>query len=219
MKVEIFSDVMCPFCYMGKRKFEMALEQFSGKEKVEVIWRSYQLNPMIKTDPSMRIDEYLSKEKGISRERATEMNNYVKEAGEKVGLTYNFEKVVVANSFKAHRFLHFAASKGKQNEAGEKLFKAYFTDGANTDDNEVLIKIGVEAGLDALEIITMLNGNDFSPEVENDLQESRMFGVTGVPFFIFNRKYAVSGAQEPAVFLEILEKVEAEIEESQPLGN
>jgi predicted DsbA family dithiol-disulfide isomerase len=196
---------MCPFCYIGKRKFETALTQFQHKENIHIIWKSYQLSPDMKTDPTVNIHEFLAKHKGFSVQEAKEVNEHVAHLAEQVGLKFNFDKSVVANSFNAHRFAHFAKSFGKQNEAEEKLFYAYFTDGKNIDDYPTLIQIGAEIGLDTSELQQALDSGMYADDVKTDMQEARQIGVRGVPFFVFNRKYAVSGAQNVQTFLETLE--------------
>ena len=206
MKLEIWSDVMCPFCYIGKRKFEKALEQFPHKDKVKIEWKSFQLNPDMVTDPGKNIDTYLSEIKGISLERAKEMNAYVTNMAKEVGLTYNFDKAIVANSFDAHRFSHFAKSKGLQDAAEERLFKAYFTEGKNTAEHSTLIQLGIEIGLEENELKKILASNAFAEEVQQDIYEAQQVGARGVPFFVFARKYAVSGAQDSKTFLEVLNK-------------
>ncbi len=206
MKVEIWSDVMCPFCYIGKRKFENALSAFPDKDKIEVEWKSFQLAPEMKTTPGKTIHEYLSEHKGLSLADAKRMNDHVTAMAAKVGLTYNFDTAVVANSFNAHRFSHFAKEKGKQNEAEEKLFYAYFTEGKNTDDFNTLIKLGEEIGLEPMEVRTALEKGSFGDEVTADIEEAHQLGVNGVPFFVFDRKYAVSGAQESQTFTQVLTK-------------
>jgi predicted DsbA family dithiol-disulfide isomerase len=156
MKVEIWSDVMCPFCYIGKRRFEKALDQLPGKENIEVIWKSFQLNPDLKTDPTKNINQYLSEVKGMSMERAAQLNQQVTAMAAGEGLHYELDKAIVANSMVAHRFSHFALSKNKQNEAEELLFKAYFTEGKNTDDINILINLGKSIGLDDIELRKVL---------------------------------------------------------------
>ncbi len=195
MKVEIWSDVMCPFCYIGKRKFENALSVFPHKDKIEVEWKSFQLAPEIKTTPGKTIHEYLAEHKGFSLADAKRMNDHVTAMAAKVGLTYNFDKTVVANSFNAHRFSLLARTKGKQNEAEEKLFQAYFTEGKNMDDYNTLIQLGEEIGLEPMEVRTALEKGSFGDEVRADIEEANQLGADGVPFFVFDRKYAVSGAQ------------------------
>ncbi len=209
MKVEIWSDVMCPFCYIGKRKFEQALEQFPGKGQVEVEWKSFQLNPEMKTEPSKTINEYLAEHKGISVAQAKQMNDRVTAMAAEVGLQYDFSKAVVANSFDAHRLSHFAKRHGRQDAMEERLFKAYFTEGKNTADRETLAALAVEVGLDEVEIRTMLSGSEFSDDVNRDIYEANQVGARGVPFFVFDNKYGVSGAQSTEVFLQVLNKASA----------
>lgn len=216
MKVEIWSDVMCPFCYIGKRKFEQALAQFPHKDKVQIVWKSFQLSPDMKTQPDKNIHWFLAEHKGISLQEAKKMNDYVTQMAKQVGLTYDFEKSVVANSFNAHRFSHFAKQCGKQDEAEELLFRSYFTDGKNIDDYPTLIQLGKEIGLDTDALKAALENGSFADAVHTDIYEAQQVGVRGVPFFVMNRKYAVSGAQESKSFLEVLEKSFAEWQKEYP---
>ena len=216
MKVEIWSDVMCPFCYIGKRKFETALAQFSHKDKVELVWKSFQLAPEMKTQPDKNTHQFLADHKGMSLEQAKGMNDQVTQLAKQVGLTYNFDKSIVANSFNEHRFTHFAKQYDKQNEAEEILFRSYFTDGKNIDDYPTLIQLGAEIGLDTTALKTALEKGSYADEVRADIYEAQQVGVRGVPFFVFNRKYAVSGAQESKTFLETLEKAFDEWRKSNP---
>ncbi|KAB2917765.1 MAG: DsbA family oxidoreductase [Bacteroidetes bacterium] len=206
MKVEIWSDVMCPFCYIGKRKFEAAMTQFADSNNIELEWKSFQLSPDMVTDTSKNINQYLAEHKGISIEEAKRMNDYVTNMAKQVGLEYNFDKAIVANSFNAHRFSHFAKQHGKQDEAEEMLFRAYFTEGKNTGDLDVLAQLGAEIGLDTAALKTALESDTYAQDVLADITEAMQLGVRGVPFFVFDRKYAVSGAQDPAVFLQTLDK-------------
>ncbi len=211
MKVEIWSDVMCPFCYIGKRKFEAALKQFDHREEVEIEWKSFQLDPSIITDASKTIHEFLAERKGFSLEQAKQMNERVTKLAEKVGLEYRFDKAVVANSFDAHRFSHLAKQFKLQDEAEEALFKAYFTDGKNTADADTLCQIGENIGIYKEKVRAMLDSEQYMQEVNEDMEVARMIGVTGVPFFVFDRKYAISGAQESETFLELMNKVQLEL--------
>lgn len=206
IKIEIWSDVMCPFCYIGKRKLEQALADFKAKDAVEIEWKSYQLNPELKTEEGKNIRTYLSEVKGISLERAKQLNEHVTSMAKQVGLTYNMDKAVVANSFDAHRLALFAKSKGKQNELVEMLFKAYFTDEKNTANHTTLIELGNTIGLDEIEMKEVLKSNNFSEQVKMECKEALELGIGGVPFFVFNRTYAVSGAQDTKVFTEVLTK-------------
>nr|WP_322623368.1 DsbA family oxidoreductase [uncultured Flavobacterium sp.] len=206
MKVEIWSDIMCPFCYIGKRRFEESLAQFGNSQNIEIEWKSFLLSPDMKTDPSKSIHQFLAEHKGVSLEEAKSMNQYVTDMAASVGLKYDFDKTVPANSFNAHRFLHFTKQYGKQNEAEELLFKAYFTEGKNIDDAETLIALAQELGLDVAKLTQAMGSEAYVNEVVADIEEAQHIGVRGVPFFVFDRKYAVSGAQTPEVFLQTLEK-------------
>ncbi len=207
MKVEIWSDVMCPFCYIGKRRFENALKQFSERDKVQVEWKSFQLNPDLVTESDKSLNEYLSETKGWTIDYVRKLNERIITMAQQSGLTYNFDNVIVANSFDAHRLSHLAKKHNLQNELEEKLFSAYFTEGRNTGDKETLVQLGVEAGLDAEEAKEMLNGKNFSDEVRQDVYEAQQLGISGVPFFLFNDKYAISGAQETETFLQALNTI------------
>lgn len=206
MKVEIWSDVMCPFCYIGKRKFETAFAQFPHKDKVQLVWKSFQLSPELKTQPAKNIHQFLAEHKGISVQEAKGMNDYVTQLAKQVGLTYNFDSSIVANSFNAHRFTHFAKQHNKQNEAEELLFRSYFTDGKNIDDLQTLVALGKEIGLDETALKAALENGSYADDVRADIHEAGQVGVRGVPFFVFDRKYAVSGAQESGAFLGALQK-------------
>lgn len=206
MEIEIWSDVVCPFCYIGKRRFEEALAQYNGSETVRITWKSYLLNPTLKTDPSVSLNQYLADVKGWQLDYAEQLNKQVTEMAEGVGLTYNLNNAVVANSFKAHRLIHLAATNYLADAAEEALFKAYFTDCKNIDDNETLLQLAEGIGLDGIAVNRVLKSNDFTSEVEHDVYEAQQLGIRGVPFFLFDGKYAVSGAQPVEVFLQAFEK-------------
>jgi predicted DsbA family dithiol-disulfide isomerase len=216
MKIEIWSDVMCPFCYIGKRRFEDALQKTGHGNDIEIEWKSFQLNPDMVTDTTINIDQYLADIKGFSLDRAKELNNHVTQMAAEAGLTYNFDRAVVANSFNAHRFSHLAKKHGKGDAAEEQLFKAYFTDGKNIDDIATLIELGTAIDLDATEIKTVLESNTYAADVKHDVAEARQLGISGVPFFVMNRKYGVSGAQAVPVFEETIEKAFAEWQQENP---
>jgi predicted DsbA family dithiol-disulfide isomerase len=216
MTIQIWSDVMCPFCYIGKRKFERALAQFPQKDSVNIVWKSFQLNPDLKTDATKNTTEYLAEAKGWTLDYAKGMSNHVTQLAKQVGLHYDFDKAVVANSFDAHRFSAFAKTKGRQDAAEERLFYAYFTEGKNTADHAVLSQLGEDIGLDGAEIKQMLSSDAFADEVKQDIYEARQFGINGVPFFLFDSKYGVSGAQESTVFLQALTQTYKEMEKTTP---
>ncbi len=216
MKVEIWSDIMCPFCYIGKRKFETALSQFSHAAQVEIVWKSFLLSPDMKTAPEKNIHQFLAEHKDISIEQARKFNDQITISARQHGLVYNFDKTIPANSFNAHRFSHLAKQHGLQDKAEEILFKAYFTDGKNMDDIPTLIELGTEIGLDADEVKTALESNSYADEVRQDIYQARQIGVRGVPFFLFNNKLAVTGAQDSSVFLGTLEKALSEWKKENP---
>ncbi|GAB2963896.1 DsbA family oxidoreductase [Hymenobacter coalescens] len=210
MKVEIWSDIMCPFCYIGKRRFEAALQQFAHHDKVEITWHSFELDPNMETRPGQNIHELLAERKGVSVAEARRMNDYMAGVGREVGLHYDFDKVVPVNTFDAHRFTHLAAAHGKQDAAEERLFAAYFTEGRNLADADTLAQLGSEIGLKADDVRQTLASDAYAQEVRVDEYHARQIGVGGVPYFVFQDKYAVSGAQPAELFQEVLEKVWAE---------
>lgn len=206
MKVEIWSDVMCPFCYIGKRRFENALQNFEYSDEVKVIWRSFQLNPSMETDPYTNINQYLVEAKGWSLEQAQQMNQRVTNMAADEGLEYNMDQAVVANSYDAHRLVQFAKDRGKGDEMEEALFKAYFTDGKNTADHDTLIALAKSIGIDPTEAESILQSNKYENAVDHDIAMAKNINITGVPFFLFDRKFAVSGAQETEAFLKALKQ-------------
>ncbi len=203
MKIEVWSDIMCPFCYIGKRHLEIALKQFPDLE-VEVIWKSFQLDPTITPQPGKDVYSYLAERKGMSLEESKIMHQNVVDRAAEIGLIYNYDKAIIANSFNAHRLLHLAKKTGRGNLLKEKLLVAYFTDGKDFGDAQTLAELGKKSGLDLLEIQTVLQSDQFSKEDETDIQEAQDIGVRGVPFFVFERKYAISGAQPIETFVETI---------------
>lgn len=197
---------MCPFCYIGKRRFENALENFEYNDEIEVTWRSFQLNPDMETNPDANINEYLAKAKGWSFEQAQQMNQRVTNMAADEGLEYNMDQAVVANSYDAHRLAQFAKDRGKGDEMEEALFKAYFTDGKNIADHQTLIALAEGIGIDPTEAKSILESEKYANAVDHDIQLAQNINITGVPFFLFDRKFAVSGARETEVFLKALQQ-------------
>ncbi|MEO7424130.1 MAG: DsbA family oxidoreductase [Fibrobacteria bacterium] len=210
MKIEIWSDVMCPFCYIGKRKLENALAAFPGRDGVGIIWKSFQLNPDMRTEPGKSITQYLMEKKGWSLEQTRSQHERLTQVAADLGLIYDFDRAVVANSFDAHRLVQLAKRDGFGDAMEERLFKAYFSEGKNIADPTTLVELSREAGLNAAEAETVLAGRAFAEEVKADVREAQQLGVTGVPFFVFDRKFAVSGAQDVSVFARALEKAALE---------
>ena len=219
MKVEIWSDVMCPFCYIGKRRFEDALKNSEHKDEIQVEWKSFQLNPDMVTDPSTNINQYLADAKGWTLDYARQMNNHVTEMAAEVGLTYHMETAIVANSFNAHQFTHLAKKHGLGDAAEEALFKAYFTDSKNIDDINTLVDLGTSLGLEEAEIKQALIANTYADNVKHNIAEAQYLGIRGVPFFVMNGKYAISGAQAVPVFTETIEKAFGEWNNEQAKPN
>src|SRR4051794_36222647 len=207
MKVEIWSDVVCPFCYIGKRRFEKALEDFKAKDKVEIEWKSFQLDPDMEYVPGQSVHEYLGKRKGASAVEGKRMNDAMAAMAKEVGLEYNFDKAIINNTFQAHRLLHFAKEKGVQTEMKERLVRAYYTEGKDIGDIETLAQLGEEVGLQPEDIRTVLQSDKYTQDVLIDQYKAQQVGANGVPFYVFNNKYAVSGAQPSELFAQVLEKV------------
>lgn len=206
MKVDIWSDIRCPFCYVGKKKFEQGLQNFPDAENIEVIWHSFQLDPNLETQPDRNPYKFFSELKRISVEQAKAMHEHAKNAGREAGIDFNFDESKIANSFKGHLLIQFAKTKGLANEIEEALFEAQFIKAQNIDDEEVLLEIAKSVGLNESETITALNSDEMAHAVAQDGLMARQLNINSVPFFVFNDKYGVSGAQQPEHFLEVLEK-------------
>lgn len=214
--IEIWSDVVCPFCYIGKRRLEQALEQFEGRDQVQVEWKSFLLNPDVQTDPAQSINAHLAEQKGWTPEYTREVQQYVTDMAAGVGLAYDFDKVVVANSIRAHRLLQMAKRQQKGDEMKEALLRAYFVEGRNIDDPETLTEIARQAGMDAAEVRSLAEEDMlFRTQVFADVREAQSLGVRGVPFFVFDRTYGISGAQPTEAFLSLLNKIQSEQEVQQ----
>ncbi|GHO83712.1 DsbA family oxidoreductase [Dictyobacter formicarum] len=210
MKVEIWSDVACPWCYIGKRRFEAALAEFKHKDQVEVIWRSYQLDPSAPRTSDTKMTDVLAQKYGVSVQQAAAMNERVSTLAAEVGLDYHMDDIRHSNTFDAHRLIHLAASHNVQDAAKERLLKAYFTEGASIGDTETLVKLASEVGIDAEEARSVLAGNAYTDDVKADIERARMFGIEGVPFFAVDEKYGISGAQPTEVFKQALDQAWAE---------
>ena len=206
MEVKIWSDVRCPFCYIWKRKFEAALADFAHKDEVTITWKSFELDPNIQTVEDTNIYDYFSKAKGIPHAQAVEMFDNVTAIAAEVGLDFNLDQSVVANSFKAHRLIQLAKTRDLGDQIEEELFKIHFAEGKNIDDEQVLVAAGKNIGLPEEDVKMLFTSDDFDAEVRIDQLEAQRMGIRGVPFFVFDDKYAVSGAQPTELFLQTLEK-------------
>ena len=206
MKIEIWSDIMCPFCYIGKRQLETALEQFPNDE-IEIEWKSFQLDPTIEPQSGKDVYSFLAERKGISVEQSIEMHKGVVERAKSVGLDYHFDKAIISNSLTAHRIIHLAKKNNLGDEMEEIFFKAYFTEGRDLNDAQTLIELGTKAGLNSDEVKEVVeNENLYLNDVHSDIHEANQIGVQGVPFFDFDRKYAVSGAQPVEAFVQTIKE-------------
>lgn len=204
MKIEIWSDVMCPFCYIGKKNFEQALDQLPFKDEVEVEWKSFQLDPTLQPGETKTTAEYFREKKGFPEEQAKQMTAQVVQMGKTSGIDFNFEKALITNTFPAHKILHLAKKHGKSSEMEEELFKAHFLNGENVGNTELLSNIAEKLAINKDEALQTLTTDEFDYDVNQDIMEGRNNGVTGVPYFILNGKYAVSGAQPTELFVEAL---------------
>lgn len=207
LKVQIWSDIMCPFCYIGKRRIEEALSQFDHKEAVEIEWKSFELDATFIPSTDDNLAEHLAEKYRKDTDWAQNMLDNMTENAKTAGLDFHFEKAVLANSHNAHRLLHLAKKHNLANELKELLFKAYLTDGQDLNNLDTLNELGIEIGLEAEAIAQVLHSDTYSKEVKQDIQQANAIGVQGVPFFVFDNKYAISGAQPATAFLQTLEKV------------
>ncbi|MDB5085643.1 MAG: hypothetical protein JWN30_2529 [Bacilli bacterium] len=206
MKIEIWSDFACPFCYIGKRHFEEAISQFASNEEMEVLYRSFELDPQAELNTGKSMNELLADKYGMSIQQAKEMNDQMTERAQTVGLTYHFDTLKPTNTFDAHRLTQLASKHGKMYEMAERLFKAYFTESKHLGDHETLVDLAAEVGLPKEEVLQMLTSTEYTDSVRLDEQEAQSLSIQGVPFFVIDRKYAVSGAQPVEVFLDALQQ-------------
>lgn len=218
MKIEIWSDIACPWCYVGKRRFERALEQFEHAGDVEVVWRSFELDPQApRTHPESQ-DELLAKKYGMPVEKARAMNERMTGEARKEGLDFHLDRVRVGNTFDAHRLVHLAAESGRANAMKERLMRAYFTEGEAVGDPETLVRLGADVGLDEARVRAVVNGDAHATAVRADEARARSFGVSGVPFFAIDERYGVSGAQPAEVLLDALRQAYEEAETTRAGG-
>jgi len=210
IKVDIWSDVQCPWCYIGKRKFESGAAQFGGD--VEVEYHSFELAPDTPVDFDGTPVDYLAQRKGLPTAQVEQMIERVVGIAESVGLDYDYDHIHQTNTVISHELLHFAKSKGRQLEMKERLLKAYFINGEHVGRIPDLVDIAVELGFDRDEVTEALESHRFLPDVKADVALAREYGINGVPFFVIDGKYGVSGAQDAATFAHVLSQVQAERE-------
>lgn len=206
MKIEIWSDILCPFCHIGKRRLEAALATFPSREAFEVAWRAFELDPGQRSGEPGGLYKKLATKYGRSEAQAKQMCDDMTGMAAQEGLSFDFSRAVPANSFDAHRLAKLAALRGKEDAAQERLFSAYLSRGEDISDRATLARIGAELGLDAGEVEQALSGDAFADEVRRDEAEAATLGVHAVPFFVIDRRLAVSGAQPSEVFSRALQR-------------
>lgn len=205
MQVEIWSDIVCPWCYIGKRRFERALANFAHADDVEVVWRSFQLNPDHPKGARVPLEESLAAKMGTTVEQIRAMNDQITAIAAGEGLAYDFDRYTVVNTFDAHRLTHLAKAHSLSAELHERFLRAQLVEGEVLDDPETLVRLTAEVGVPEDEARRVLAGDDFAAEVEADTAELRALGGNGVPFFVIDRRYGISGAQPVEMFLQALE--------------
>jgi predicted DsbA family dithiol-disulfide isomerase len=210
MKVEIWSDIVCPWCYVGKRRFEDALARFPQRTEVDVVWRSFELDPTAPPQRELLGAEHLADKYGMSLDEAQASQRRLTDLATAEGLEYHLDKTAGGNSFDAHRLLHFAAATGLQEALNERLLHAYFTEGEAIGRRDVLARLAADVGLEPAEVADVLAGDHFSDEVRADEQRARLLGVNGVPFFAVDERYGISGAQSSDLILSVLEQAWSE---------
>jgi predicted DsbA family dithiol-disulfide isomerase len=213
VQVEIWSDVVCPWCYIGKRRFEQALARFP--HEVDVVYRSFELDPGAPTERTGTHDEHLARKYGLTVQRAHQLNEQMTQTAAGEGLEFRFDRIRGGNTFDAHRLLHLALERGVQEQLKERLLLATFTQGEPVGDRAALARLAAEVGLDAAEVQELLDGDAYAEAVRADEQQAAAYGITGVPFFVVDGKYGVSGAQPADVLLEVLRKA---YDEQRPLS-
>ncbi len=214
MKVEIWSDVVCPWCYVGKRNLEAALAEFPHADEVTVEWRSFELDASTPQQMDLSMDEVLQRKYGMSPDEATAANRQMTELAAKVGLEYHLDNVQIGNTFDAHRLIHLADTQGLGGAMKERLLAAYFTEGRSVSDPAELADLGVEVGLDRTRVDAVMAGDEFGAEVRADEAQAVELGCTGVPFFVVDGKFGIPGAQPPDVLLRLLNRVWDKSEEA-----
>jgi predicted DsbA family dithiol-disulfide isomerase len=206
MQIEIWSDVICPWCYIGKRRFEKALMQFGQRENINVIWRSFELDPHSPPQYPDTLEEMLARKYGVSRQEAAAMNMRVTAVAKEIGLEYRLTNARPGNTFDAHRLLHFAAAQQLGDRATERIMHAYFSESLPVGERAALARLAPEFGIAENEALVILESDDYSDAVRADESRAAEFGITGVPFFVFDEKSGISGAQPVEVFVEALQQ-------------
>jgi predicted DsbA family dithiol-disulfide isomerase len=204
MRVDIWSDVVCPWCYLGKRRFEHALAAFDDRASVEIVHRSFQLDPTRPKGQTQKRREMLMGKYNLTAAQMEALDTRMEQTAAADGLEYHMGDGVTGNTFDAHRLLHLAAERGRQDATLERFYRAYFTEGRSLFDDESLTALAVESGLDAAEVGGVLGGDAYAAAVTDDTREAHALGANGVPFFVIDHRFGVSGAQAVDVFAQVL---------------
>ncbi|GAA1086979.1 DsbA family oxidoreductase [Nocardiopsis metallicus] len=210
MQIEVWSDIVCPWCYIGKRRLEKALASFEHADEVELLWRSFQLDPAFPQGVREPVYDSLAKKMNATPDQVRQMTEQVEQVAAREGLHYEFENAVMVNTFDAHRLTHLAKEKGLGDQAHERLMRAQLVQARVLDDVDTLVELAGEIGLDTEEARTVLTGDAYTAEVHSDIRTAQQLGATGVPFFVMDRAFGVSGAQPLEVFTAALEKAYAQ---------
>jgi predicted DsbA family dithiol-disulfide isomerase len=210
MNVDIWSDIACPWCYIGKRRFEAALRQFPHADRVAVRWHSFQLAPDAPANSDERMNEVLARKYGLTPERAAATNAHMESLAAAEGLEYHLATARHANTLDAHRLLHLADSRGLQDAMKERLLRAHFTENLPVGDRDTLVRLAEEVGLEGAEARVSLESDAFVDAVLGDIRQAHALGINGVPFFVIDERFGVSGAQSPDVLLGALEQAWSE---------
>lgn len=210
MKVEVWSDYVCPFCYIGKRRMEEAINHLDFKSEIEIEFKSFELNPNAPKSYAGNINELIAKKYGIPVSQAKSSNDQIVAQAKAIGLNYDFDEMKPTNTFDAHRLAHYASEQGRQDVLSERLLRAYFIEGKDLSNFEVLASLAKEVGLDYDNAIGILKSDQYHDAVRKDESDARKLNISGVPYFVINGKYVISGAQPTAVFLQSLRKIKAD---------
>ncbi len=207
MRIDVWSDVMCPWCWLGKARLEKALAEHPRRDEVEVVFHSFELDPRTPEDLDISANEMLAKKYGFPRAQIDAMHERIRDMGLEIGIDFRFDRVRTSNTFDAHQVIHLAHERGKQRAMVDRLFEAHFRDGVRVGDRAELVRLAVEVGLDAVEVQAALDERRLAPAVHADEAQARSLGVTGVPFYVFDGTFGVSGAQSVDVLRSVLDRV------------
>lgn len=215
MKIEIWSDLDCPFCYIGKKNLELAINQLNFKDKIEIIYKGYQLDPTLPLEAlSISNEQYLVEHKGYPAQQIKQMFAHVNQAAQQVGITMNLDKCIPVNTLRAQRLIQLAQKHQLAPQMNDTLFKAYFTDGLNIGDTQVLKQLAAQVGLQEQLVNEVLESQEFLNQVNQDIQQAKDLQIQGVPFFVINQTYGISGAQPVESFLQALTQAYEESSEA-----